>query len=111
MGNYSIRNVFTKEPVVIAGTVRSVLYILVILGAIALDEKQLAGIALGLELVLGLLSRGASTSTAEPKLQEGTAVLNPAAPDGDQPPPDLIVARVENVLAPAPDEPLPGVPQ
>ena len=98
MGNYSLRNIFTKEPVVIAGTVRSILYVIVLLGAIALDEKQLAGIALGLELALGLLSRGASTSTAEPKLQEGTPVLNPAAPAGDTPPPDLVVARREYVV-------------
>jgi hypothetical protein len=106
MGNYSIRNIFTKEPVVIAGAVRSVLFVAVLLGAVILDEKQLAGIAIALELGLGLLSRGASTSTAEPKLQEGTAVLNPATPGGDTPPPELVVARVENVIptvGPTPD--------
>jgi hypothetical protein len=57
MGNYSLANIFLKEPVAIAGAIRSVLYVAVLLSLIALDEKQLAGIALGLELVLGLFAR------------------------------------------------------
>jgi hypothetical protein len=57
MGNYSITNLFTKEPVVIAGAVRSILYVLVLLGAVALNAEQLAAIAIGLEVVFGL--RGA----------------------------------------------------
>lgn len=103
MGNYSIRNVFTKQPVVIAGAIRSILFVLVLLGAVILDEKQLAGIAIALELGLGLFAQQASTSTAEPKLQEGTPVLNPAAPGGDTPPPDLVVARVDQVVSPTSD--------
>lgn len=64
MGNYSILNLFTKEPVAIAGAVRSVLYVAVILGAIALDAEQLAAIALTLEVILGLFVRNAVTPTA-----------------------------------------------
>lgn len=101
MGNYSLTNVFTKEPAVIAGAIRTVLMALVLLSLVAMDEKQLAGIALALEVVLTLFVRSQSTSTAEPKLPIGTPVLNPAAPNGDSPPPDLIVARVDQVTAPA----------
>jgi hypothetical protein len=58
---YSIGNLLNKEPVAIAGAVRSVLYVAVLLGAVSLGEEQLAGIALALELVLGLLARNAVT--------------------------------------------------
>lgn len=95
MGNYSIGNLFQKEPVAIAGAVRSVLWVLVLLGVVLLDEKALAGIALALEVVLGLFARAQTTSTAQPSLNEGTRVLNPAT--GDTPPPDLIVAKVGDV--------------
>jgi hypothetical protein len=64
MGQYSFRNIFTKEPIAIAGAVRSVLFVGVLLGAVVLDEKQLAGIALALELVLGLLARQGVTANA-----------------------------------------------
>jgi len=64
VGNYSLRNIFTKEPVAIAGGLRSVLFVAVLLGAVLLDEKQLAGIALALELVLGLFARQSSTGNA-----------------------------------------------
>jgi hypothetical protein len=94
MGNYSITNVFTKEPAVIAGAVRSVLWVLVLMSVIVLDEKQLAGIALAAEVVLTLFVRQTSTPTASPTLPVGTLVSNPAAPQGDVPPPDLIVAPV-----------------
>ena len=99
MGNYSLTNIFTKEPAVIAGAIRTVLLALVLLSIVAMDEKQLAGIALALEVILTLFVRSQSTPTAEPTLPVGTPVLNPAAPDGDTPPPDLIVARVDNVMA------------
>lgn len=92
MGNYSIKNLFTKEPVVIAGAIKSVLWIAVLLGLVSLGETQLAAIALGLELVLGLFARSQSTPTAAPSLAEGTPVKNPDAPAGDVPPPDLVVA-------------------
>lgn len=98
MGNYSITNLFQKEPVAIAGAVRSVLWVLVLLSVVTLDEKALAGIALALEVVLGLFARSQSTSVTQPSLNVGTRVSNPAAPDGDNPPPDLIVAKVEDVM-------------
>jgi len=78
MGNYSLTAIFTKEPVAIAGAVRSILWILVLLSVVALDEKQLAGIALGLEVVLGLFARSQTTSTSAPTLQAGVAVKTPA---------------------------------
>jgi hypothetical protein len=78
-GNYSIRNVLTKEPVVIAGAVRSILFVAVLLSLVVLDEKQLAGIAIGLELLLGLFARQTSTSTNAPTLAVGTAVNQGAA--------------------------------
>jgi hypothetical protein len=105
MGNYSLTNLFTKEPAVIAGAIRTVLMALVLLSLVAMDEKQLAGIALALEVVLTLFVRSQSTSTAEPKLPEGTPVLNPATPGGDSPPPDLIVANKANVITPTPPDP------
>jgi hypothetical protein len=74
MGNYSITNLFTKEPVVIAGAIRSVLYVLVLLGAVVLQDQQLAAIALGLEVLLGLFARQGSTSTSSPTLTVGTSV-------------------------------------
>lgn len=64
MGNYSLTAIFNKEPVVIAGAIRSILFVAVLLSAIALDEKQLAGIALALELLLGLFARSKSTPTS-----------------------------------------------
>jgi hypothetical protein len=45
------------EPVAVAGALRAVLWALVLLGLIALDEKQLAAIAIAAELVLTLLTR------------------------------------------------------
>lgn len=79
MGNYSLTAIFTKEPVVIAGGIRSILYVLVLMGLVILDDKQLAGIALGLELLLGLFARQGSTSTTSPNLTVGTAVNDGAA--------------------------------
>lgn len=64
MGNYSLTNIFLKEPVAIAGAIRSVIFVAVLLGAVALDEKQLAGIAIALELALGLFARNVSTPNA-----------------------------------------------
>lgn len=74
MGNYSITNLFTKEPVVIAGAVRSILYVLVLLGAVALNAEQLAAIAIGLEVVFGLFARQGTTSSSVPTLAVGTSV-------------------------------------
>jgi predicted Kef-type K+ transport protein len=71
---YSIGNLLSKEPVAIAGALRSILWVGVLMGLVLLDEKQLAGIAIGLELVLGLFARAGSTSTAQPTLSVGTPV-------------------------------------
>lgn len=110
MGNYSLANIFSKEPVVIAGAVRSVLWVLVLLSIVVLDEKQLAGIGLALEVVLGLFARQASTSTAEPKLPVGTPVIvdRPAGSPQDVPPPDAVVALRSQVIPETPAD-LPGV--
>ena len=79
MGSYSLSNLFTKEPVVIAGAVRSILYVGILVGLVVLDDKQLAGIALALEVVLGLFARQTSTSSSQPTLTVGTSVNAGAA--------------------------------
>lgn len=61
MGRYSLLAVFEKEPAVIAGTIKSLLMVGVLVGLLEMDEYALAGIALALELVLTLFVRGAST--------------------------------------------------
>ncbi len=71
---YDLRNVLSKEPIVIAGAIRSVLFVLVLMSLVVLDEKQLAGIAIALELVLGLFARQASTPVSSPTLAAGTEV-------------------------------------
>lgn len=63
MGRYDPRAIFEKEPAVIAGAVRAVLFGAVLFG-FAIDEQQLAGIALGLEVVLTLFVRSSSTPNA-----------------------------------------------
>jgi hypothetical protein len=61
MGIYDPRALFQKEPAVVAGAIRTVLYTLVIMGIVHLEAEQLAGIAVGLEVVLGLFVRQSST--------------------------------------------------
>jgi hypothetical protein len=56
--------ILNKEPVVIASAVRAVLWALVLLGAITLEEPQLAAIALALEAVLALFTRSRVTPVA-----------------------------------------------
>lgn len=92
MGNYSITAIFTKEPIVIAGAIRSVLYVLVLLGVIVLGAEQLAAIALALEVVLGLFARQGSTSTASPNLTVGTPVNEGAAVVASVDPPPAPIA-------------------
>lgn len=92
MGNYSVTNIFTKEPAAIAGAIRAILFVLILAGVLVWDEKMLASVALALEVVLTLFVRQTSTPTSSPSLTEGTPVKNPAAADGDTPPPDLVVA-------------------
>ena len=94
MGNYSITAIFTKEPAVIAGAIRSILYVLVLVGLISLGADQLAAIALGLEVVLGLFVRSQSTSTSQPTLAVGTPVNAGSAVVAsiDPPPPPTVPA-------------------
>jgi len=61
MGIYDPRALFQKEPAVVAGAIRTVLYGAVIMGIVHLTAEQLAGIAVGLEVVLGLFVRQSST--------------------------------------------------
>jgi hypothetical protein len=61
VGRYSPKAVFDKEPAVIAGAIRTVLYGAVLLGVVQLTVEQLAGIAVGLEVVLTLFVRQSST--------------------------------------------------
>lgn len=93
MGNYSLTAILTKEPASIAGAVRSVLYVLVLMGIVGLTVEQLAGIALGLEVVLGLFVRSQSTSTSQPTLAVGTAVNGGAAVVASVVPPPPPVAQ------------------
>lgn len=97
MGNYSITAIFTKEPIVIAGAIRSVLYVLVLLGLVVLGAEQLAAIALALEVVLGLFARQGSTSTVSPNLVVGTSVNSGSA----------VVASVDPPPEPTADSPEP----
>ena len=94
MGNYSLTAIFTKEPVVSAGALRSILYVLILVGLIVLDEKQLAAIALALEVVLGLFARQGSTSTTSPNLVVGTPVNSGAAVVASvDPPPEPVASQ------------------
>jgi len=97
MGRYDLKAVFDKEPAVIAGAIKSVLWVLVLVGLVSIGEQALAAIALTLEIVLSVFVRQNSTSTASPSLALGTAVTNPNKVGGDEPPPDLVVARVQDV--------------
>lgn len=54
-------NFLKAEPVAIAAAFRSVLWALVLIGAIALDQAQLAAIAIAVEAVLALLVRRSVT--------------------------------------------------
>ena len=81
MGNYSIKAIFDKEPVAIAGAVRVLLMTAVLFG-LAIDEKQLAGIALALEIVLTLFVRSQVTPVESPTLPVNTTV-NVVTPEGE----------------------------
>jgi hypothetical protein len=72
---YSLGHALQKEPVVLAGAIRSLLWLAVLLGWVqGLDEAALAGIALVAEIVLGLFARQASTPMVAPRLPAGTSV-------------------------------------
>jgi hypothetical protein len=61
---YNLKNILDKEPVAIAGALRSLLYIAVLGGLLHMDAGLLAAIALGAEITLGLFVRNASTPNA-----------------------------------------------
>jgi hypothetical protein len=71
---YSLTAIFTKQPVAIAGAVRSVLMVLILVGLVSVGEEALAGIALALEVVLTLFVVSTSTPTNNATLKEGTSV-------------------------------------
>lgn len=71
---YDLKAILDKEPVVIASALRSILFVLVLASILIMDEKMLAAIALGAELLLGLFVRQASTSVSNPTLPAGTEV-------------------------------------
>lgn len=51
---YSLRALLQNQPVVVAGVVKTVLAMFIILGAITLSGEAVAAIALCIEAVLGL---------------------------------------------------------
>jgi hypothetical protein len=71
---YSLKAILQKQPSAIAGALRSILYIAVLAGLLVMDEKLLAGIALGAEVLLGLFVYNNVTPTASPTLAAGTEV-------------------------------------
>lgn len=71
---YSLNALLQKQPVAIAGALRSVLYVLILAGVLHMGTELLAGIALAAEIVLGLFAWNGSTPTANPTLERGTEV-------------------------------------
>lgn len=77
MGNYDWREIFNREPVAIAGAIRTLLWVTVLVGILTdppFSTAVLAGIALAIEVVLNLFVRAKVTPTAAPKLDPGTVV-------------------------------------
>jgi hypothetical protein len=70
---YDFRAILDKEPVAIAGALRSILFIGVLAGLFVMDEKLLAAIALGAEVGLGLFVRRVSTSVSAASENEAQA--------------------------------------
>lgn len=79
-----------KQPVAVTAAVRAVLYSLILLGVIQIDEQQLAGIAIALEAVLGLFVWNAVTTKEAPRLETGAEV---EVLDGGQPTGDTVVIQ------------------
>lgn len=71
---YSLKAILQKQPSAIAGALRSLLYVAVLAGLLVMDEKLLAGIALGAEVLLGLFVYNSVTPIADPTLKAGTSV-------------------------------------
>jgi hypothetical protein len=103
MGNYSFTAIFTKAPVVIAGAIRSVLFVLVLMRVVDLSVEQLAGIAIALELALGLFAHQSSTSMNFPNLAVGTPVNSGSAVVASiDPPPSPTVTTTDPNVPPPP---------
>jgi hypothetical protein len=71
---YSITAIFQKQPAVIAGAIRIVLFTLVLLSVLNLTTEALAGIAIAVEALLTLFVVSQSTSAAYPTLKPDTEV-------------------------------------
>lgn len=71
---YSLNALLQKQPVVIAGALRSILYVLILAGILHVSSDLLAAIALAAEIVLGLFAYSQVTPTAAPVLEKGTEV-------------------------------------
>jgi len=70
---YNLKAILDKQPVAIAGALRSVLFVLILAGVLVMDEKLLSAIALGAEIVLGLFVYNASTPTSSAQENEASA--------------------------------------
>lgn len=62
---YDIRNIWKKQPVAIAGAIKSLLHVGVLAGVISFGEPLLAGISLAIEVTLGLFVWNAVEPTKE----------------------------------------------
>ena len=83
---YSIKALFQKQPVVIAGAIRSILFVAVLAGLIVMDSELLAGIALTAEVVLGLFVWNGSTPVVTANEQAAQA-FRAGFEDGMEQPP------------------------
>lgn len=70
---YNLKAILDKQPVAIAGALRSVLFVLVLAGLLVMDEKLLAAIALTAEIVLGLFVWNGSTPNSTARVNEAQA--------------------------------------
>ena len=70
---YNLRAIFDKQPVAIATALRYILLAAVLVNLIALDEKQLAGILIAVEAVLGLFVWNAVKPMSSARADEAQA--------------------------------------
>lgn len=75
---YSLTAILEKEPVAIAASIRSLLFIGVLSGLLVMDEQLLAAIALAAELILGLFVRAQVFPTATVQKIANAATEQPA---------------------------------
>lgn len=71
---YDPRNIFTKEPAAVSAAIIAILNVLQLTGVVNLDADTVSAINIALVAVLGLLTRQASTSVADPTVPAGTSV-------------------------------------